>query len=140
MTTSLHLKIRNDLTEIPRLAAEVGGLAKVWRLAENDLFSLNLALDELLTNTISYGYETGEVREISITLNLRGNTLMAVLEDDAKPFNPLEEARAPMLDADLEQRPIGGLGIYFVRTFMDRVNYARVDGRNRVELIKHLSF
>lgn len=140
MTTSLHIKIRNDLTEIPRLAAEVEGFAKAWRLAENDLFSLNLALDELLTNTISYGYETGEVREISVTLTLRGHTLTAVLEDDAKPFNPLEEVRAPVLEADLEQRPIGGLGVYFVRTFMDLVNYARVEGRNRVELIKHLSF
>ena len=64
--------------------------------------------------------------------------LIAVLQDDGKPFNPLLEAPAAILEGSIEDRPIGGLGIHFMRTLMDEVAYQREEGHNRLTLIKHL--
>ncbi len=64
--------------------------------------------------------------------------LTAVLTDDGKPFNPLEEAPVAILDGSIEERPIGGLGIHFMRILMDEVAYQRTNGHNQLTLIKHL--
>ena len=99
----------------------------------------HLVLDELLTNIVSYGYDDGLTHEISLRLRAEPGSLTAILRDDGKPFNPLEEAPAAVLDGSIEDRPIGGLGIHFMRTLMDEVTYQRQDGYNQLILIKHLS-
>ena len=100
--------------------------------------NLNLSLDELITNTVSYGYrDTGE-HEIRVTLTERDETLVTVLEDDGIAFDPFTDAPVPDLEAGVEERRIGGLGVYFVKTLMDEVAYERVDDRNRITLIQRL--
>ncbi len=126
--------MRNDLAELARLAGEVESFGERRALDAKTIFNVNLILDELLTNTINYGYDGGE-HWIDVTIDHRGDTLTIALEDDARPFDPLA-AREPDLDAALEDRPIGGLGIHLVKTFMDDVRYERVGDRNRMTLRK----
>ncbi len=108
--------------------------------AEHDVsseiaFAVNVSVDELLTNTISYGYEDSGPHRIRMTVHMEGTVLVVELSDDAKPYDPTA-APDPDIDAPIEERPIGGLGVHFVRTLMDGFAYRRSDGRNVVTLTK----
>lgn len=135
-STALDVTLRNDLAELERLAA----LVEMW-VDRNDLppdlaFYLNLVLDELLTNTISYGYPAGGDHEIAVALDLREGEVFVRLADDGLPFDPFTEAPEPDLESDVDDRPIGGLGVHFVNTFMDDRSYRRDGDRNVIELRK----
>ncbi|HEY0835980.1 MAG TPA: ATP-binding protein [Azospirillum sp.] len=136
MTGSLDLRLANDLAEIPRLAETVEGFFDEHGLPPKLAFAFNLALDELLTNVISYAFAPGTTHEIAVRLAVADGQVTAELEDDGPAFDPLTDARAPVLDGDIDDRPIGGLGIHFVKTMMDRVDYERRDGRNRLTMSK----
>ena len=99
--------------------------------------NLNISLDELITNIVSYGYGDSEEHEIHVTLTVRNGSLVTVLEDDSTAFDPFTSAPEPDLDASVEERRIGGLGVYFVKTLMDEAIYERLDNRNRITLVQH---
>ena len=125
--TSILNKIR-DLSRIPDLVAH---FAEEQGLSEDVVFGMNVALDEMLSNTIKYGYADDAIHEIHVRLSVAGPLLVAEIEDDAQPFDPC--AAAPVnVDAPLEERKVGGLGIHIVRNLCVDVAYTRVDGRNRL--------
>jgi anti-sigma regulatory factor (Ser/Thr protein kinase) len=101
---------------------------------------VTLALDELFTNVISYGYDGGAKgdRDIVVELGVKDGELTVALEDDGRAFDPTSMP-PPDIDADLEDRAIGGLGIHFVRNFMDSVDYNRTNGYNRLMMRKSLN-
>ena len=108
--------------------------------AEHDVsseiaFAVNVSVDELLTNTISYGYDDADPHRIEMTVRMEGTVLVVELSDDAKAYDPTA-APDPDIDAPIEARPIGGLGVHFVRVLMDSFRYRRSDGRNIVTLTK----
>ena len=85
---------------------------------------------------ITHGYEEStDDHEIGIRIEVAGNVLTVRIEDDARAYDPLA-APPPDLDTPIEHRPIGGLGIHFVRTVMERVAYERRDDRNLVTISK----
>jgi serine/threonine-protein kinase RsbW len=98
---------------------------------------LNVALDEVLNNIISYGFEPGEESELLIRVSVRGREIVAEIEDAGRPFDPLQ-APPPDMSGSLRERKVGGLGIHFVKQLMDDVTYARVAGRNRLRLVRRL--
>jgi anti-sigma regulatory factor (Ser/Thr protein kinase) len=137
------IKLKRELGEIQRVTAALEDFARDQGLDERNVFQLSLCLDELLTNTINYGYidrvNPDDSCDISVSFGRLDNRLLVILEDDGQPFDPLQEADAPDLEADLESRSIGGLGLHLVRTFMDACRYMRVDDRNRLELEKQIT-
>ncbi|MGQ9367346.1 ATP-binding protein [Azospirillum sp. ST 5-10] len=136
MTDRLDLRLANDLAEIPRLAETVEAFFESRDLPPSVAFNFNLALDELLTNVISYAFPAGGRHEIAVTITVDGDGITAEMSDDGTPFDPLTEARPPVLEGDIDDRPIGGLGIHFVKTMMDSVRYERRGGRNHLILSK----
>ncbi len=70
-------------------------------------------------------------------MELAGERLIVTITDDGVPFNPLS-AEAPRLDAPLEEREIGGLGIHLVRNMIDDVTYNRRIGKNVMTLMNHI--
>jgi anti-sigma regulatory factor (Ser/Thr protein kinase) len=132
--STLTLNVKNDLTELIRVAEaiETHGEARGWPMKW--IMNANLSLDELITNIVSYGYADTDEHEIRITLTEQEETLVIVLEDDGIAFDPLSQAPDPDLDASVEDRRIGGLGVYFVKSLMDEVSYERRDGWNRITL------
>ena len=134
--SALSLVLKNDLSELARIAEaiEAHGEGRDWPMKW--VLNVNLSLDELITNVISYGYEDSGEHEIRITLTERDGTLEVVLEDDGVAFDPLSEAPEPDLAASVEERRIGGLGVHFVKSLMDEVSYERRDGRNCLTLIQ----
>lgn len=141
MTAALELHLRNDLTELERLHTAIDGFGTQHALPTRVVFEVNLALDEWVTNIVEYGYTDTDAHTIAVRLRLdhtaAGRIVGIEIEDDARPFNPLEVA-PPRLDTPIEDRPIGGLGIHFVRRCMDAVTYERVGGRNRLLLEKRV--
>lgn len=134
----LTLRIANDLAELSRVAESVDTFCAAHDLPADCAFKLNVALEELLTNTISYGFDDGQRHEIALEIAVAGDELVAELSDDGRPFDPLQ-APPPDLDSPIEERRIGGLGVHLVRTMMDEVTYAYRDGRNHVRLGKRIA-
>ena len=133
-TSTLTLILKNDLSELTRVAEaiEAHGEARGWPMKW--IMNSNLSLDELITNMVSYGYLDTDDHEIRVTLSEQEGSLVIVLEDDGFAFDPFSQAPEPDLDANVEERRIGGLGVYFVKSLMDTVLYERRDGWNRVTL------
>ena len=113
------LLIKNELSEIAKVVDTVDSIAEKWDLPIKIAFNLNLAIEELITNTISYGYEDENAHEIEITFTKTNKNLTVVLSDDAKRFNPLENEATPDLEASLDEKVIGGLGIFFVKKIIN---------------------
>lgn len=134
----LNLRVTNRLTEIARLADRVRAFCAEHGVSEAIAFRINLALEEVLANTIKYGYADDVAHEIAVELQQTRDGLTVEIDDDARPFDPTQAA-TPDLSAPLEERSIGGLGIHFVRTMMDEVRYRRDGGRNRLTLVKRLT-
>ena len=87
---------------------------------------------------IRYAHDDdGREHPIVVRLSVREGVLTAHVEDDGRAFNPLE-APAPDIDAGIDERPIGGLGIHLVRSVMSSVEYRREDGRNILIMTKQL--
>ena len=99
---------------------------------------MNLSIDEILTNTISYGYDDDEPHRIEIVVRMEADSLVVVITDDGAPFDLSAPAQADV-EAGLEEREIGGLGLFFVHQMMDEVEHERVDGRNVVTLTKRVA-
>jgi anti-anti-sigma factor len=100
--------------------------------------SVSVALDELLNNTIAYGFAGRGSGEVRIEMELRTDRLCVTLTDNGRPFNPLDVA-APDTALSVEERRIGGLGIHLARRMMDDVAYHRRADRNVVSLAKLLA-
>lgn len=92
---------------------------------------INLALDELITNTVSYGLRGVSRPKIDITLQVSENTLVLTMEDNGRPFDPTRNTN-PDLSSAVDERPVGGLGLHLIKTFADRVDYEYSDGKNRL--------
>ncbi len=133
---ALTLTLKNDLAELTRAAEaiETHGESRGWPMKW--IMNATLSLDELITNIVSYGYRDREEHEILVTLTEEDGALVVVLEDDGIAFDPFSAAPEPDLEAGVEGRRIGGLGVYFVKSLMDEVAYERRDGRNRITLIQ----
>lgn len=135
----MKFAIYNRLEEIPPLSERVEAYMAKDGISPETAMTANLCLEELLTNTIKYGYRDDQVHEIGIDVSLENEELTIEIVDDAAPFDPTSDAPAPDIDASIEERPIGGLGIFLVTSFTDSIRYNRLQNRNRLTLKKRLN-
>lgn len=136
MSATFTLNMEAPLDEIERIHTAVDILAAADGWEPDFMFQIRLALEEVGTNIVQYGYDEAGKKDIRITLTSKGQSLTMEIVDDGKPFDPFSDAPSPDLDSSVADRPIGGLGIHLVREVMDEAHYRREDGRNRVVLIK----
>jgi len=128
-------ELKSKLSELSTLCRHLEDCGNVMELPQKYLFEINLGLDELFTNIISYGFDDGIEHQVKFSLAKDKETLVVQVEDDGVPFNPLEAAGHAVSD-DLDSINIGGLGIHLVKKMMDDIDYQRVEGRNRLILKK----
>jgi anti-sigma regulatory factor (Ser/Thr protein kinase) len=107
------------------------------QLTPDIVFVLDLCMEELITNVIKYGYDAPAQRQIQIDLSLQEGLLILEIADDGKPFDPTRIPE-PDLDAPLEERRIGGLGIHLVRNYVDSMEYKREGDHNITTLKKKI--
>lgn len=121
------------VAEFVMAAAAAAGLDK--RVS----YRLRLAVDEIATNIIVHGYvEAGLQGALELCADIDDRTLTLSIEDTGVAFDP-RQAAVPETDLPLEQRPIGGLGVYLAMRSVDEFLYERVGDRNRTIFKLHLS-
>lgn len=102
-------------------------------------FKLRLSIEETVENVVQYAYKDGiGWMEVGTDLDVNGLMLTITLKDAGKPFNPLEK-EDPDINLPLEEREIGGLGIYLCKQLMDEVQYRYEDGCNILIMKKEIS-
>ena len=117
-------------TSLPRVAAFVERFAEAQGFSAGEIYRINLALDELLTNTIEHGFPGREQEaDISVAIRSEGDSVIVRYEDNGPEFNPLQ-ATEQDTELELDERPIGGLGLQLIASTFDDVSYERAADRN----------
>jgi len=137
MRPRFRMTIGADRGEVGGVTAAFARFADAHAVPDAIRRSICVVLDELLHNTVAYGFAGRAGGEVSVDAELRSDRLCVTLTDDGQPFDPLGMA-APDTALPVEARRIGGLGIHLVRQMMDDVSYRRREGRNVVTLEKRL--
>ena len=136
MREAVEIKLGNKLSELARFNQTLTEFGRRHSLAPKIMHDLNLALEEILTNIISYGYtDNREEHEIKVGLSVQPGEVRVDVEDDGQPFSLLE-APEPDTTKPLEERTVGGLGIHLVRQLMDGLDYKRQGDRNLLSIKK----
>ena len=134
MKISKIIRMNPDTAALETVFAEVEGFAMEAEWPADAVFQVKLILEELVVNAINYG-APGGTTPIDIKLQSDGETITIEIKDVGQPFDPLRDAPSPDLSLGLEERPIGGLGLYLVRTMVDEMHYRWEGGFNHLTLI-----
>jgi serine/threonine-protein kinase RsbW len=137
MTRQAGITIPADIGEIPKVSESLEVLMRDHAFSDEEILDTQLAVEEAVTNVILHGYEntTGEV---SVTFLTTHGMLEVRIEDRAPAFDPLSMPE-PDIESDVEDRKIGGLGVFLIRQVMDDVSYRYEDGKNILVMVKRKS-
>ncbi len=124
----------NDIQQLMRLAEQIRELEEYQLLTAKTRYVLDLALEEMATNIIKYGYDAPGERAIEVDINFAETEVVLTLRDDGHEFNPLECNEHAV--KCLEEREIGGVGIYLIRNMVRGMKYTRAGECN--ELVIHI--
>jgi anti-sigma regulatory factor (Ser/Thr protein kinase) len=133
----MRIELANSLDEMANILMALEEFSDSAGLDLRTAQAAEMALDELLTNIISYGYLDSGKHKIVVEMCVEGDALQMVISDDGIPFNPFEQEE-PDLDSSFDERKLGGVGIHLVKKFMDEYSYQRLGARNVVTLLKYL--
>ena len=134
----ISFSLRNSLSELDRLSEQLSLAGQRWKLSEKTIFQINLVLDELFTNIVSYGFDDTLDHSIVISLEYDGERMQITMTDDGHAFD-INQADNPELDISPDQKDVGGLGIFLVRQYVDDISYKREKGKNIIKLTKIIS-
>jgi serine/threonine-protein kinase RsbW len=134
-SASTEIRIANRISEMERVVEVVDSFGERHALSNEVMVALNVSLDEILNNIISYGYDDTADHDIVVRIELRDGSVEVAVEDDGKPFNPL---LVPGPDLAAKPRKVGGVGLHFVRKLTDHLEYARRGGINELRFSKKL--
>ncbi len=135
MSGRARITLESRESELARLGESIEQFGAEQDWSPKLLFQLQLALEEIALNVINHGYgEAGH--HLEIDLESTPESITVEVSDSARPYNPLVETPAPELDAEVEDRTIGGLGVHIVRTISDQISYVREGGKNRLKFVK----
>jgi serine/threonine-protein kinase RsbW len=134
LSSRIGVKIETRVEELNRIASVVEEMGEKEGWPPDLVFKVNLILEELSLNIINYGH-TGGLHEIDITLTSTEDALKIDIVDDGMPFDPISDAPTPDVNAPMEDRGIGGLGVHLVQAMTDEMHYRRVRDTNQVTLV-----
>lgn len=125
-----RLRIKNDTSELFVMNLFLEEAGEEFGLSTAFMMSLNLVLEEAVSNIIFYAYAGKEVEDaVDLTLILEEGVLTVVVKDHGIPFDPTLREE-PDVTLPAEERPIGGLGIFLIKNIMDEIFYQREDDQN----------
>lgn len=132
----MEKKFPRDINSLKQIFDFASKFIEQNKLKEDIAFSLNLVIEELFTNMVKY--HPGNANDILITIAKDSNKLIISLTDyDVEPFD-ITDTKDVNPNQSLEERRIGGLGLYFVMKMMDNVTYQYKDRQSKITLIKQL--
>jgi serine/threonine-protein kinase RsbW len=134
MTERFELTVEAKVEQLARISEFIVDAMRAFRLDDRKSFEVQLAVDEACTNIMHYAYSKAG-GTIEISCERRNDAVWVIIKDHGKPFDPTT-VPPPDLDADVEGREVGGLGIYFMRRMVDKINYEYRDGQNVLTMVK----
>ena len=132
------LNLNNKVSEITKLNAFVKSATATLNMEIGLANKIKLAVEEAVTNIIDYAYQNGTEGNISVTIEADESRIRFIITDSGAEFDPTGVSKADTT-LTVEERPIGGLGVFLVRNLMDSINYERVDGKNVLRMEKRYS-
>jgi anti-sigma regulatory factor (Ser/Thr protein kinase) len=127
------LVLGRDLAEVGRMAAWADGFARRANLSDSVTFSLQLCLEEAVSNVIRHGVAPAERPEILVRLDEGEDQIIAEIEDEGQPFDP-RQVPAGRRTLSVEEAETGGFGIPLMHRFAAAMSYERSGTRNRLVL------
>ena len=127
------MQIAPDRAALPALALFVESFAERAALSHADSYALQLVVEEIVLNVIEYGGLTGEEPGITVTLIADAVETVVEVRDRGVAYDPLL-AQAPDVNGSLDERPIGGLGVFLSRAYTNAQHYARTENENVLTL------
>lgn len=134
--TRLTLSIPEDEDALEQTLGKVDELAEAHDWPATAAYQIRLAIEEIVLNVIKYGVVGGG--QIDIDISTGQDAVSVRISDNGKAFDPTHDSEVPDTDAELHDRPIGGLGVFLVGRVMDEFHYVREQDLNVVTLIKKL--
>ena len=131
-------ELKNLPSELDTLTEKVDTFGNSHGLSPKCIFQINLALDELFTNIIQYGFNDGAEHSVKFALSHENETVVIRVEDSGVAFNPVAIDTPEPIDT-IEKCKIGGLGIHIIKRLMDDIIYKRTKGKNITVLKKHVT-
>lgn len=127
----MHLRITvpNQHAHLRKLADAIDDALLAQGIDRALRDDVRLIAEEIACNAVGYGYDTGIHGEVVVAIDHQPGTLVLEFRDDGRPFDPLAAA-PPELDANIDERPIGGLGLHLVRELARTLSYAREEPYN----------
>ena len=132
-----ELKLKNQMQELERVNQFIEEICEELGLDMELQLNLNLVMEEMVVNVISYAYPEGKVADIELVAESDGKELTFVLSDRGKEFDPTLREAADM-DVNPAERDLGGMGIYIVKNIMNEVSYQRLEGKNLLTMKKDI--
>jgi serine/threonine-protein kinase RsbW len=130
--------VPSDAAQLPVLTRFLQEFWSAAALPPAEALPFELALEEIFMNVVMHGSPAGSTPRVDVSLALADGGLTLTVEDDGPPFDPLS-LPAPDTTAGLDERRVGGLGVFFVRQMMDAVSYRRVGARNQLTMARQLA-
>jgi anti-sigma regulatory factor (Ser/Thr protein kinase) len=133
----MQLEIINMVSEIQKLETFIQTICGQWNIGKEEQQKINLAMEEIVSNIINYGYKDEKEHPIKIPAHFSNKAVSLRIEDDAQAFKPLEHKQDIDLNKSAAERNPGGLGIFFVKKMMDRLEY-RYEGKHNILIIEKM--
>jgi len=136
-TMPAELQVTADLSNLATVRKFVAEAANKINDDPGFVYDLCLAVDEAITNIIFHGYK-GKAGEIGILIHSEDGSIAVTIRDQAPEFDPTKLPN-PDISLPLGKRKPGGLGVYLIRSNVDRIDYRRSgDGFNELKLVKYI--
>lgn len=129
------MEIEGKLENLAQIADFIGSSMKEFGFDDKKVFNIQMAVDEACANIIEHAY-IDDVGRIHISCFMKDEKVFVVIKDRGKSMDP-SSIKTPDITASLEDRKIGGLGVYFIKTMMDEVKYEFRNGENVLIMTKY---
>ena len=132
------ITLKNDVRQIGQLNEFTRSATQALQLNHEMAHQIKLAVEEAVVNIMEYAYPANTEGTVEIKAEADASQLRFILIDSGAEFDPTEASKADTT-LSLDERPIGGLGIFLVRNMLDSINYERKEGKNILTLIKNIN-
>lgn len=131
----LSITLKNRLSDLKKLKEIVLKMSESIDCTQRKLKEIDLILEELFTNMVNHGFSDNQEHDIDISLSCDDTVMVIRMEDDGEPFD-INASPPPDIHCAIEKRGIGGLGIHFVKHFIDECRYYRKKNKNIIVMKK----
>ena len=132
------MKVKSQTDKLVQVRNFISEAARTFGFKEDDVDKIALAVDEACTNIIKYAYEHDTNKEIEVSVHTSNGKFEVVITDYGKDFNP-NAVKLPDMQEYVKHYQKGGLGMYLMKSLMDRIEYNITPGvKNEVRLTKFL--